>query len=166
MLTAIRPCWTMSPLLVAERIPPNMDLFDVVIFDEASQIPPAEAVGSLGRAPQAVIAGDDCQLPPTPFFGKQATDEDEEEDNDDPSTALTDDIESILDVAKAGPIREEMLRWHYRSRDARLIAFSNANIYGEALTTFPGASLEGPLAHHLVPFRPYLNGLPVPILMR
>ncbi len=154
VLTAIRPCWTMSPLLVAEMIPPNMDLFDVVIFDEASQIPPAEAVGSLARAPQAVIAGDDRQLPPTPFFGKQATDEDEEEDDDDPNTALTDDIESILDVAKAGPIREEMLRWHYRSRDDRLIAFSNANLYGEALTTFPGANLEGPLAHHLVPFRP------------
>lgn len=153
VLTTIRPCWTMSPLLVAEMIPANMDLFDVVIFDEASQIPPAEAVGSLARAPQAVIAGDDRQLPPTSFFAKQVIDEDQEDEDDDPNTALTDDIESILDVVKAGPIREEMLRWHYRSRDARLIAFSNANLYGEALTTFPGAHLEGPIAHHLVPFR-------------
>ena len=154
VLTAIRPCWTMSPLLVAETIPASMNLFDVVIFDEASQIPPAEAAGSLTRAPQAVIAGDDRQLPPTSFFAKQVIDEDEEDEDDDPNTALIDDIESILDVAKAGPIREEMLRWHYRSRDARLIAFSNANLYGEALTTFPGANLEGPIAHHLVPFRP------------
>ena len=153
VLTAIRPCWTMSPLLVAETIPANMDLFDVVIFDEASQIPPAEAVGSLTRAPQAVIAGDDRQLPPTSFFAKQVIDEGEEDEDDDLNTALTDDIESILDVVKAGPIREEMLRWHYRSRDARLIAFSNANLYGEALTTFPGANLEGPITHDLVPFR-------------
>ena len=154
VLTAIRPCWTMSPLLVAETIPANMNLFDIVIFDEASQIPPAEAAGSLTRAPQAVVAGDDRQLPPTSFFAKQMINEEEEEEDDDPNTALTDDIESILDVVKAGPIREEMLRWHYRSRDARLIAFSNANLYGEALTTFPGANLEGPIAHHLVPFRP------------
>ena len=156
VLTAIRPCWTMSPLLVAEMIPANMDLFDVVIFDEASQIPPAEAVGSLARAPQAVIAGDDRQLPPTSFFGRQSIDEDDEDEgeDDDPNTALIDDIESILDVVKAGPIREEMLRWHYRSRDARLIAFSNTNLYGEALTTFPGANLDGPISHHLVPSRP------------
>ena len=154
VLTAIRPCWTMSPLLVAETIPANMDLFDVVIFDEASQIPPAEAAGSLTRAPQAVIAGDDRQLPPTSFFAKQVIDEEDEDGDDDLNTALIDDIESILDVVKAGPLREEMLRWHYRSRDARLIAFSNANLYGEALTTFPGANLDGPISHHLVPSRP------------
>ena len=152
VLTALRPCWTMSPLLVAELIPAAANLFDVVIFDEASQIPPAEAIGSLARAPQAVIAGDDRQLPPTSFFGRRATEESENEE-DDTDTALTSDIESILDVAKAGPIREELLQWHYRSRDARLIAFSNANFYGEALTAFPGTAVAGPITHHLVPFR-------------
>ena len=152
VLTALRPCWTMSPLLVAELIPAAANLFDVVIFDEASQIPPAEAIGSLARAPQAVIAGDDRQLPPTSFFGRRATEESENEE-DDTDTALTSDIESILDVAKAGPIREELLQWHYRSRDARLIAFSNANFYGEALTAFPGTAVSGPITHHLVPFR-------------
>lgn len=103
VLTAIRPCWTMSPLLVAEMTPAEADLFDVVIFDEASQVPPAEAIGSLARAPQAVIAGDDRQLPPTAFFS--AHDDDEEEEDINPSTALISDIESILDVAKAGPLR-------------------------------------------------------------
>ena len=132
MLTAIRPCWAMSPLLVAELIPADSDLFDVVIFDEASQIPPAEAIGVLARAPQAVIAGDDRQLPPTSFFASRIPDDDEEEE-DNQDTALTSDIESILDVAKASPIPEQLLRWHYRSRDGRLIAFSNAHIYQGAL---------------------------------
>lgn len=153
VITAVRPCWAMSPLLVAEMIPAEAELFDVVIFDEASQIPPAEAIGSLARAPQVVIAGDDRQLPPTDFFNAQAANDDEDEDDIDDG-ALTSDIESILDVAKAGLIREEMLRWHYRSRDGRLIAFSNANIYGNGLTAFPGISLTAPISHHLVSFRP------------
>ena len=152
VLTAIRPCWAMSPLLVAELIPADSDLFDVVIFDEASQIPPAEAIGVLARAPRAVIAGDDRQLPPTSFFARHIPDDDEEED-DNQDMALTSDIESILDVAKASPIPEQMLQWHYRSRDGRLIAFSNEHIYQGALTAFPGTVLKGPVTHHLVPFR-------------
>ena len=158
VLTAIRPCWTMSPLLVAETLPADPDLFDVVIFDEASQIPPAEAIGSIARAHQAVIAGDERQLPPTSFFQKQEDDDlqledgDMEEEAQEP--ALTEDIESILGVAKASPIREELLEWHYRSRDGRLIAFSNNNIYGESLTAFPGTATASPILHHLVPFRP------------
>lgn len=150
VITAVRPCWAMSPLLVAELIPAAADLFDVVIFDEASQIPPAEAIGSLARAPQVVVAGDDRQLPPTSFFSAGGADDDDDSIDD---TALTDDIESILDVAKAGLIREEMLQWHYRSRNGRLIAFSNANIYGNGLTAFPGVSQTAPISHHLVPFR-------------
>ena len=154
MLTAIRPCWTMSPLLASELTPAAADLFDVVIFDEASQVPPADAMGSLARAPQAVIAGDDRQLPPTTFFSGGEEDENEDDDGDDPqSIVLTDDIESILQVAKAGPLREELLQWHYRSADGRLIAFSNAHIYGESLTAFPDAAATLPLFHHLVPFR-------------
>ena len=152
VLTAIRPCWAMSPLLVAELIPAELDLFDVVIFDEASQIPPAEAIGVLARAPRAVIAGDDRQLPPTTFFARHVPEDEEEEEELD--GALAADIESILDVAKASPIREELLQWHYRSRDERLISFSNHNIYQGALTTFPGIALRGPVTHHLVPFRP------------
>lgn len=151
VITAVRPCWAMSPLLVAEMIPAQAKLFDTVIFDEASQIPPAEAIGSLARAPQVVIAGDDRQLPPTSFFSSGGADDDDDSIDD---TVLTDDVESILDVAKSGLIREEMLRWHYRSRDDRLIAFSNANIYGNGLIAFPGVSQTAPISHHLVPFRP------------
>ena len=82
VLPALRPCWTMSPVLAAEMIPPERRLFDVVIFDEASQIPPAEAIGSLARASQAVVAGDSRQLPPTSFFGRDsASDEGEDEDD-------------------------------------------------------------------------------------
>ena len=115
VLTLSDPCWTMSPLQVAEILPVDAGLFDVVIFDEASQIPPAEAIGSIARAPQTVIAGDDRQLPPTNFFQKQEadgpdSDDDDDEDDQYSETALTDGIESILDVAKAIPIREEMLQ--------------------------------------------------------
>lgn len=157
VITAIRPCWTMSPLQVAETIPIDTKMFDVVIFDEASQIPPAEAIGSLARAPQAIIAGDDRQLPPTSFFGKQDPDIDTDDDSDEDdyaNTPLTEGMESILDVAKASPLREEMLQWHYRSLDARLIAFSNTYIYNKALTAFPSTVLKNPISHHLVPFRP------------
>ena len=159
VLTAIRPCWTMSPLLVAEILPHDTGLFDVVIFDEASQIPPAEAIGSLARAPQTVIAGDDRQLPPTNVFQKQeaddlADDKDDDEEDEYSGAVPIEDYESMLDVAKSNPIRQDFLKWHYRSRDDRLIAFSNTYIYGDGLTTFPGVSVTSPFSFHLVPFRP------------
>ena len=158
VLSALRPCWTMSPILVAEMIPPDRPLFDVVIFDEASQIPPAEAIGCLARAPQAVIAGDSRQLPPTAFFGRGADDDEEEEDHgdDEHGPPLTSDIESLLGVADV-LLRDQMLLWHYRSRDDRLIAFSNRHIYGGALTAFPGAMVRSPLSHCEIPFRPILG---------
>ena len=151
VLCSLRPCWMMSPLQVAEMIPADTELFDVVIFDEASQIPPAEAIGTLARAKQAVVAGDDRQLPPTNFFRSQDADDDDDGQDDaaqDLAPALIANIESILDVVKALPMREQMLQWHYRSRDGRLIAFSNNHIYGEALTAFPGTVQESPLAFH------------------
>ena len=134
VLSALRPCWTMSPVLAAEMVPANRQLFDVVIFDEASQIPPAEAIGSLARAPQAVIAGDSRQLPPTTFFGRDAGGDDEDDED---VVALTGDIESLLDAADA-LLRDKMLQWHYRSRDDRLIAFSNNHIYGRLAYGLPG----------------------------
>lgn len=157
VLTALRPCWTMSPVLTAEMIPSDANIFDVVVFDEASQIPPAEAIGSLARAPQAVIAGDSRQLPPTAFFGRESANDDETDDDEAP--IATDDIESLLEVADIF-LRDTMLTWHYRSRDDRLIAFSNEHIYGGSLTAFPGSATDCPLTHHLVPFRPHaeVNG--------
>ena len=154
VLSTLRPCWTMSPILAAEMIPVGLQLFDVVIFDEASQIPPAEAISSLARAPQTVIAGDSHQLPPTSFFGRGSGDDDDDDDEGDLS--LTRDIESLLDAAGA-LLRDKMLQWHYRSRDDRLIAFSNNHIYGGALTAFPGAIVSTPVTHHLIPYRRILG---------
>ena len=154
VLSALRPCWTMSPIRAAEMIPADLQLFDVVIFDEASQIPPAEAIGSLARAPQTVIAGDSHQLPPTSFFGRSQGDDDEAEEDGDLS--LTSNLESLLDTAGA-LLRDKMLQWHYRSRDDRLIAFSNNHIYGGSLTAFPGAIVSTPVAHCLIPFRPIIG---------
>lgn len=149
VLTALRPCWTMSPLVVSQTLPAR-PIFDVVIFDEASQVLPADAIPALLRAPQAVVAGDRRQLPPTTFFDG-ATDTDVDEDEED-TTALATGFESILDVLDA-LLGHRMLTWHYRSEDERLIAFSNHNIYDSGLTTFPGASADGCLHHVLVPHR-------------
>ena len=154
VLSPLRPCWTMSPILATEMIPVGLQIFDVVIFDEASQIPPAEAIGSLARAPQTVIAGDSRQLPPTSFFGRNLGDDDDDDDEGDLS--LTRDIESLLDAAGA-LLRDKMLQWHYRSRDDRLIAFSNNHIYGGSLTAFPGAIVNTPITHYLIPFRPIIG---------
>ena len=152
VLSTLRPCWTMSPILAAEMIPAKPTLFDVVIFDEASQIPPAEAIGSLARAPQTIIAGDSRQLPPTSFFGRGSDYEEDEEIE----MSLTNDIESLLDAASV-LLRDQMLLWHYRSRDDRLIAFSNNHIYGGSLTSFPGAMVRTPIDHCLIPYRPILG---------
>lgn len=159
VLISLRPAWMISPLMVAEMLPATQELFDVLIFDEASQIPPEEAIGSLARAKQVVVAGDNRQLPPTDFF-RQAHIDDSDGDTDDddeidslPATDIA-AFESILDVFSNDlPIQSRMLQWHYRSRDSRLIAFSNEHLYEGTLTTFPGTREEGPLTHHLVPHR-------------
>jgi hypothetical protein len=158
VLGAVKPCWAMSPLLVAQLLPVRQ-CFDVVIFDEASQVMPADAVGALMRADRAVVAGDPHQLPPTSFFAASGGGEDDEddEDTDTNATALTSDLESVLDVMAAllpAPVGTRTLAWHYRSRDERLIAFSNAqpNLYDWSLTTFPGAIGRNCIEHELVPF--------------
>lgn len=139
VLTALRPCWTMSPLVVSQTLP-AAQVFDLVVFDEASQVLPADAIPALLRAPLAVVAGDSRQLPPTTFFDStDDADDDEEEGEDDGGIALTAGYESVLDVLDA-LVSSRMLQWHYRSEDERLIAFSNHAIYDGLLTTFPGSS--------------------------
>ncbi|GAA2473941.1 AAA domain-containing protein [Terrabacter carboxydivorans] len=136
-LTAIKPCWAMSPLVVASTLPPGR-WFDVVIFDEASQVQPAQAISAISRARQVVVAGDERQLPPTNFFTVVSDDESEAAPADE---TLTEGFESVLDVlAAALPTRN--LTWHYRSRDERLISFANEAMYDGRLTTFPGTSLD------------------------
>ncbi|MCV9940420.1 DUF3320 domain-containing protein [Boseaceae bacterium BT-24-1] len=130
----LAPCMLMSPLSIAQYFPPNQALFDVVIFDEASQITTWDAVGAIARGRQTIIVGDPRQLPPTNFFGRNEDDE-EVEDHER-------DLESILDEAKAAGIPLRDLRWHYRSRNESLIAFSNAHYYQNRLITFPAPTVE------------------------
>jgi very-short-patch-repair endonuclease len=147
VLTAVKPCWAMSPLVVSQLLPTRRDLFDVVIFDEASQITPADAMPAIVRGAQLVVTGDDRQLPPTAFFST-SVDALDSPDDPEPELALTTGFESILDaLSPLVGTRLRMLRWHYRSRDERLIAFSNVHFYDGALTTFPGA-LAGDVIHH------------------
>ena len=135
----LAPCMLMSPLSIAQYFPTNQALFDVVIFDEASQITTWDAVGAIARARQTVIVGDPKQLPPTNFFGRN---EDEEEIADHEK-----DLESILDEAKAAGIPVRDLRWHYRSRSESLIAFSNYHYYQNRLVTFPSPNVEDRAVH-------------------
>ncbi|MFG2038091.1 AAA domain-containing protein [Dactylosporangium sp. NPDC048998] len=155
ILTALRPCWAMSPLVVSQLLPAQADLFDVVVFDEASQVTPADAVPALLRGRQIVVAGDEHQLPPTSFFtaAEEGTAADPLGVNPDGSIdlSLTSGYESILDVLTA-LLPGYLLRWHYRSQDDRLIGFSNAHIYDGSLVTFPGVAGSGTVQHVHVPF--------------
>ena len=128
LFARLAPCVLMSPTTVAQYLAPQPDLFDVVVFDEASQLPTSEAIGSLARGRSAVIVGDPKQLPPTSFFASGYVDEDNLE---------AEDLESILDDCLALSIPEKHLNWHYRSKHESLIAFSNVMYYGNRLCTFP-----------------------------
>ena len=162
VLLAAKPVWAASPQTVSELLP-HEALFDVVIFDEASQIQPAAALPAIARGRQVVVAGDSLQLPPTTLFtrtvvGPESDDDGQEEDNDDGSTTgiVVRDMESILDAVetKLGPQRSRHLAWHYRSRDERLIATSNTWVYrpvGRTMTTFPAADGQRALTHIALP---------------
>ncbi len=128
ILPRITPCMLMSPLSASQYISATGRKFDLVIFDEASQIPTCEAVGAIARGSAVIIAGDPNQLPPTPFFKTDTFDED---------NAVIEDLESILDDALALSLPSVSLKWHYRSRHESLIAFSNAKYYDNRLLTFP-----------------------------
>ncbi|MCW3783868.1 DUF4011 domain-containing protein [Defluviimonas salinarum] len=134
--TRLTPCVLMSPLSVAQYLPADQALFDIVIFDEASQITTWDAVGAIARGRQSIIVGDPKQLPPTNFFGRA----DDDEGNDDLAT-YEKDLPSILDEATAAGLPEHRLNWHYRSRDEALIAFSNHHYY-KTLVTFPPPKTE------------------------
>jgi len=148
VLFALKPCWAMSPLMVSQVLPARR-LFDVVIFDEASQIVPADAIPSIMRGHQIVVAGDDRQLPPTNFFRPYLDEGDEAAEDDDESlVSFGAGFESVLDALRP-LLPTAPLAWHYRSRDERLVAFSNSRIYGGALTTFPGV-FRGDCLRHVV----------------
>lgn len=140
LLPRLKPCLLMSPLSIAQYLPPGGADFDLVIFDEASQIATHDAVGAIARGKQVIVVGDSRQLPPTTFFEMAA--DDDEEDVEDPD--LVHELESILEECTASRVPSLMLRWHYRSRDERLITFSNWHYYGNRLTTFPAADAASP----------------------
>ena len=138
---AIKPCFMMSPRAVSQFLTPDLH-FDVVIFDEASQISPGDAINCIYRGSALILAGDQKQLPPSNFFGGSTIDDEEEWSEEADDTA---EFESILDSAKAcGAYRYLTLRWHYRSRHEALIAFSNASFYRGQLITFPSVHGDGP----------------------
>ncbi len=128
LFARLAPCVLMSPITVAQYLQAEPDLFDLVVFDEASQLPTSEAIGALARAKSAVIVGDPKQLPPTSFFSSGYVDEENLE---------AEDLESILDDCLALGMPEKHLNWHYRSKHESLIAFSNIMYYGNKLCTFP-----------------------------
>ena len=139
IIKKIKPCFMMSPLSVAQYLDPtNEELqFDVVIFDEASQVKPEDALGAFMRGKTAVVMGDTQQLPPTSFFDQMATGESEEE------VATSLDMESILHLCKLSfPVK--MLKWHYRSRHESLISVSNKEFYNNELLVYPSPSHDDP----------------------
>lgn len=128
LITRLCPCMLMSPMSVAQYLDPALHKFDIVIFDEASQLPTCEAVGAIARAENAIIVGDPKQLPPTRFFRNTYYDEENYE---------LEDLESVLDDCLALTMPQKHLLWHYRSRHESLIAYSNAKYYGHRLHTYP-----------------------------
>ena len=141
LLLTLKPCLMMSPLSVAYFLDAEKYQFDLVIFDEASQIFPQDAVGAIFRARQVIIAGDTKQLPPTNFFA--ASTGSGKEGYDDAEGYEEEMYDSILEET-AAILPNRTLRWHYRSRNERLIAFSNQEIYNRDLITFPGCNESEP----------------------
>ena len=129
LILTLKPCLMMSPLSVSTFLRTSDYKFDTVIFDEASQVHPQNAIGALYRSKQFIIVGDSKQLPPTIFFSSIDSGE------DDIDTDVS-DFESILDIASTA-LPQISLQWHYRSKFEELIAPSNAEMYGNLLTTYP-----------------------------
>lgn len=128
LMPRLCPCMLMSPMSVAQYLNLSQEKFDLVVFDEASQMPTCEAVGAIARGKALVVVGDPKQMPPTSFFTSSNVDEDE---------ADIDDLESILEDCRTLEIPSLQLNWHYRSRHESLIAFSNNEYYDGKLITFP-----------------------------
>ena len=128
LLPKLCPCMLMSPISVAQFIDLDQEKFDIVVFDEASQMPTSEAVGAIARGKALIVVGDPKQMPPTSFFTTTNVDE---------SEAENDDMESILDDCITLSFPDHYLTWHYRSRHESLIAFSNSQYYDGKLYTFP-----------------------------
>ena len=136
LIQRVKPCFLMSPLSVSTFLTAGAVHFDVVVFDEASQIFPQDAIGAIYRANQLIVVGDSKQMPPSNFFNSTV----EVDDNDEETGDVT-DFESILDLCSTS-MQQLRLRWHYRSRYEQLIVFSNKNFYDNDLVTFPSSKAD------------------------
>ena len=128
ILTKLFPVFLMSPISCAQYLSPDMPKFDIVIFDEASQMPTSEAIGAIARGKSLIVVGDSKQMPPTAFFQSKVTDD---------LDSYLDDQQSILDDCDVIGMPSRCLNWHYRSKHESLIRFSNVKFYGNNLVTFP-----------------------------
>lgn len=133
-IQAMKPVFMMSPLSVANFLPPGTVEFDLVVFDEASQVKPSDALGAIVRGKQSVVVGDSKQLPPTSFFDTMVVGDDLADEDDETATS---DIESVLGLFCSRGAHQRMLRWHYRSRHESLITGSNHLFYDDKLVVFP-----------------------------
>jgi very-short-patch-repair endonuclease len=152
-IQTIKPVFMMSPMSIANFLSPESIEFDLVIFDEASQVRPVEALGAILRGKQLVVVGDSKQLPPTSFFDKMNSETEDEEN-------VTADIQSILGMCDGQGAPQRMLRWHYRSRHESLISLSNREFYENKLVIFPspGSKHRMGLAFHHLPNAVYDRG--------
>lgn len=150
IIQELKPVFMMSPLSIANYLEPESAKFDLVVFDEASQVRPVDALGALFRAEKAVVVGDSKQLPPSSFFDRVVQSGDDTEDEEESVTA---DIESILGLFASQGAPSRQLRWHYRSRHESLIAVSNQEFYDNNLVVFPspdaGREAAGLRFHYL-----------------
>ncbi|GIK55361.1 MAG: DUF4011 domain-containing protein [Chloroflexi bacterium] len=161
----IKPLFMMSPLSIAAFLPPGSVTFDLVIFDEASQVRPVDAFGAILRSRQVVVVGDSRQLPPTSFFERIVGEESERagdwEIDESPNLPISQSPESILDLFCSQNAPQRMLRWHYRSRHESLIAISNRAFYERQLVIFPSPDAgrqELGLRLHVQPHTVYDRG--------
>ena len=141
MVQRIKPVFLMSPISIAQFLPPKALRFDVLVVDEASQVRPEDALGAIARCGQIVIVGDQKQLPPTSFFDRLGADGSVDDEDDGDGVARVTDMESILTLCEARGISSRMLEWHYRSRDPSLIRVSNDEFYDSRLI-LPPSPLE------------------------
>lgn len=135
----IKPVLLMSPISVAQYLPPSSLSFDLLVIDEASQVRPEDALGAIARADQIVVVGDQKQLPPSSFFDRLAANDDADEDEPEllAGAAKVAEMESVLTLCEARGLGSRMLQWHYRSRDPSLIKVSNAEFYESGLILPP-----------------------------
>lgn len=145
MVQRIKPVLLMSPISIAQYLPPGSAEFDLLLIDEASQVRPEDALGAIARCRQIVVVGDQKQLPPTSFFDRVAGSEEEnDEEEEEVRTASATEMESVLTLCEARGLNPAMLEWHYRSRDPSLITVNNAEFYEHRLILPPSPVQNDP----------------------